>query len=125
MTLISQHNRSSEIQLLSSVVAIVGILVSCTCFTVGICQRDSLFRRSLIATSFCSLLGASASRRIVRIAEDHNQKISDFSEQAEEDAIYAQANMALSSSNHNNFNVHTTLRNANLPENQNDIYIGW
>jgi hypothetical protein len=125
MTLLSQQNRSSEIQLLSSVVALIGILVSCACFTIGICQRDSLYRRSLIATSFCSLLGASASRRIVRITEDYNQKISDLSEQAEEDAIYTQANMALPSSNRNNFNVRTTLRNANLSENQNDIYIGW
>lgn len=125
MTLLSQQNRSSEIQLLSSVGALSGILVSCACFTIGICQRDSFYRKSLTAISFCSLLGASASRRIVRITEEHNQKFSDFSQQAEEDAIYAQANIALPSSNRSNFNVQTTLRNANLPDNQNDIYIGW
>lgn len=123
MNLPSQQNRSSEIQLLSSVVALFGVLVSCACFTVGICQRDAFYRKALTAISFCSLLGASASRRIVRITEDHNQKTSDFSQQIEEDTIYAEANMALPSSNRSNFNVRTTLRNANLPEN--DIYIGW
>ena len=124
MTLLSQQNRSSEIQLLSSVVALVGILVSCACFTVGICQRDSFYRKSLTSISFCSLICASASRRIVRITEDHIQKVSDFSQQAEEDAIYAETNIALPSSHRSNFNVQATLRNAD-PDNQNDIYIGW
>jgi hypothetical protein len=118
-------SRSSEIQLLSSVVAIVGILVSCACFTLGICQKDSFYRKSLTAIGFCSLLGASVSRRIVRITEEHNQKTADVLQEAEDNTIYHQANIALPSSNRSNFNVHTNLRNANLPDNQNDIYIGW
>ncbi|OIP79006.1 MAG: hypothetical protein AUK48_00490 [Oscillatoriales cyanobacterium CG2_30_44_21] len=58
------------------------------------------------------------------MTEDHNQKISDFSKQAEEDAMYAEANAALQSSHRGNFNVQASLRNAD-PDNQNDIYIGW
>ena len=125
MTLLSQQNRSAEIQFLSSVVSLLAITVGCACFTVGICQRDTFYRKSLTVISFCSLLGASASRRIVRITEEHNQKTSDLLQQAEDDAIYAQANIALPSSNRSNFNVHSNLRNANLPHNQSDIYIGW
>lgn len=125
MTLLSQQNRSTEIQFLSLGVAITAIAVACACFTVAICQRDPFYKKSLTAISFCSLLGASAARRITRITEAQNQKISDLFQQAEDDAIYAQANIALPSSTQSNFNVRSNLRNANSPYNQSDIYIGW
>ncbi|TYQ25452.1 hypothetical protein PseudUWO311_15665 [Pseudanabaena sp. UWO311] len=124
MTLSSQQNRSIEIQLLSSVGSLVAIAVGCACFTVGFCQQDAFHRKSLTAISFCSLLGASASRRIVRITEEHNQKTSDSLQDVEDNAIYAQANIAPISTQ-SSFNVHSKLQSNNLPYNQNDIYIGW
>jgi len=124
MTLSSQQNRSAEIQLLSSVVAIVAIAVSCACFTVGMYQRDTFYKKSLTAISFCSLLAASGSRRIYRITEERNQKTSDLLQEAEDDVIYAQAN-SLPSSNQSSFKVRSNLRSADSPYNQSDVYIGW
>ncbi len=117
--MISQLNRARQTHLQAMIVSVIAIIVGCGIFTVGICQKESTFRKACLAISFLSLVGASISRKVVRINEDYLQRTTDILEQAEDDKIVENSRPMRKP------NSIELLRSAKPTHEDDQFYIGW